>query len=558
MLPCDAGIVEPSLATEGFMDRGKAERRKTRKNERLNERREREHAARDLVMVSMAATDPFSHYASYRHGPRRFTIHVGPTNSGKTHDALKALRKAGSGAYLAPLRLLALETGERLRAEGLPTDIITGEERSLDGDGRFISQTIGTLDLEREYACVVIDETQMIDDPQRGGSWTRAILGVDARDIHVCCSPEAADVVTQLVGMCGDRYTLVRHERSTPLVVEDRPWDGVAEPGDAVIVFSRQDVLRTAARIEEEGTSTAVVYGSLPWTARRSEAMRFAFGEAKVLVATDAIGMGMNLPIRRVIFGATSKYDGSSNRRLTPLEVRQIAGRAGRLGMFDRGLVTVDARSNDWLRRRLTQQAPSIATARLPFPFELGLDETAPLTAILKAWANAPTRYDLLERSSLSLERTIAARLESIAGSRTMFPYDRETLLRMSFLPVDGQKELDEVVSLFNGLTKRVHPMLPGGAEWEELFASEPDGLRTLERDLRTMSLRYAFANSLGVMDDTMEKAFDRTRERWERAVIAKVAGPKASLINSRMYGRPEWDDWEDGKDPYTDGVWRF
>ncbi|MBW3079959.1 helicase-related protein [Bifidobacterium saguinibicoloris] len=538
--------------------REKAKHRKDAKDRLKRERTANEAAARDLVAVSTAATDPFTFYSSYRHGSRRFTIHVGPTNSGKTHDALEALKSAGSGAYLAPLRLLALETGERLRAEGLPTDIITGEERSLDGDGRFVSQTIGTLRLDREYACVVIDEAQMIADPAHGGAWTRAILGVNCPDIHVCCAPEALAIVESLIAMCGDRADVVRHDRSTPLLVETKPWDGTPREGDAIIEFSRHDVLRTASAIEEDGIPTAIVYGALPWAARRAEARRFASGEAKVLVATDAIGMGMNLPIRRIVFGANRKFDGMRKRMLDAVEVRQIAGRAGRLGMFDKGLVTSDARSNAWLEDCLTGTVAPISKARVPFPLGLGLDDSVPLTTILKVWANAPIRFDTLERERLNRQRAIATRLETIAGTRRDFPYDRHTILTMSFLPADEVRDMDELVSLFRGLVQSRHPMLPGGAEWRERFAAEPDRLGTLERDIRILTLRYAFADALGLMDEAMDGIFAVTRERWDRAVIDKVAGPKASLLGSRMYGRAEWDDWDDDEDPYTDGAWRF
>lgn len=547
------------VASQGaWTRRAKARNRENAKERRRGERAAAETTARDLVTVSEAASDPFSYYSSQRRGHRRFTIHVGPTNSGKTHDALEALKHAGSGAYLAPLRLLALETGERLRAEGLPTDIITGEERSLDGDGRFVSQTIATLSLGREYACVVIDEAQMIADPEHGGAWTRAILGVDCPEIHVCCAPEALKIVESLIAMCGDEMEVARHERSTPLTVESEPWDGRPRPGDAVIAFNRRDVLRTAAEIEEDGIPTAVVYGALPWAARRAEAMRFASGAAQVLVATDAIGMGMNLPIRRIVFGANRKYDGTRQRPLDAVEVRQIAGRAGRLGMFDEGLVTSDAMSNAWLTKCLTGPVAPIGTARLPFPLELGSDEQAPLTTILKVWANAPTRSGLFERERLGGRRAVSARLEAIAGARSAFPYDRRTILSMAFLPVDERRDMDELVALLKGLAQSRHPMLPGGVEWRSRFTTEPDRLGALEHDIRILTLRYSFANALGLMDETMDERFAETRARWDRAVIDKVAGPKAPLLGARMYGRAEWDDWDDDEDPYTDGAWRF
>lgn len=515
-----------------------------RKARRQAEKRAREAAARELVAVSHAATDPFGHYAMFRHGVRGVTIHVGPTNSGKTHAALEALVRAGSGAYLAPLRLLALETGERLRAMGHATNVVTGEERSLQHDAVFVSETVEMADLTRPYACAVVDEAQMTADPQRGGAWTRVLLGLDARELHVCCAPEALDLIQGLFAMCGDDVTVVHHARMTPLTVEPEPYGGTPEPGDAIVMFSRRDVLATAAAIEAQGTPTAVVYGALPWPARRAEAARFADWRAQVLVATDAIGMGLNLPIRRVVFGARRKYDGVSERRLTAGEIRQIAGRAGRRGMFDHGYVTSQTGSNDWLRAGLSGRLPPIQAARLPFPRELGANEDAPLSMILKAWERAPHRFDLLDREDLTAPRMFVDRLEHDPKLRL----DRKTLLAVAFLPADPDKDMDHVMELAHGLGKPKHPLLPGCPAWAREWAVIPKDLWRMERDLRMLALRYAFARATGLMDDTMEELFAETRARWERAVIAKVAGPKADLIDRRVH-TPRWDwddDWDD------------
>ncbi|WP_214309493.1 helicase-related protein [Bifidobacterium simiarum] len=512
-------------------------------------------AARDLVAVSHAASDPINHYAQFRHGPRSFILHVGPTNSGKTHDALQALMDHGSGIYLAPLRLLALETGERLRETGFACDIITGEERSLEQGARYSSRTIEMVDLERPYACAVIDEAQMIADPRRGGAWTRAILGIDAAEVHVCMAPEALDIVTTLVALCGDEARVVRHERMTPLSVERHPLDDDCVSGDALIAFDRQMVLTEAASIEDRGISTAVIYGALPWPARRAEAERFASGEAKVLVATDAVGMGLNLPIRRVVFTTVSKYDGR-NRLLTASEVRQIAGRAGRLGMFDHGYVTSTCDENDWLRSRIETTIPPITSARLPFPRELGKDADVPLSVVLKAWSKAPLRFDMMRRVDLTGPITIASMLEQRgAGTGQSRASSRSTLLKMAFLPVDVHRDLDEVNGLYQGLKRKRHPMLPGGEVWEREYDREDHDLMRLERMVRTLSIRFAFARTLGLLDETMEARFSEERIRLERQVIAKVTGPKAPLIEDRL--TTDLLDSE-GNDGRLTGVWRF
>ncbi|WP_163200419.1 MULTISPECIES: DEAD/DEAH box helicase [Bifidobacterium] len=513
-------------------------------------------AARDLVAVSHAASDPINHYAQFRHRQRRFILHVGPTNSGKTHDALQTLKDYDSGIYLAPLRLLALEVGERLRSSGFACDIITGEERSLEQGARYSSRTVEMVDLEHPYACAVIDEAQMVADDRRGGAWTRAILGIDAAEVHVCMAPEALDIVMTLIALCGDEASVIRHERMTPLSVERNPLDGDCEPGDALIAFDRREVLSKAASIEERGIPTAVIYGALPWPARRAEAERFASGEAKVLVATDAVGMGLNLPIRRVVFTAVSKYDGRRNRPLTASEVRQIAGRAGRLGMFDHGYVTSTCDENDWLREKLEAVVPPITSARLPFPRELGEDAEVPLSIVLKAWSKSPLRFDMMRRVNLRGPITIASMLERRgAGTGQGIASSRRTLLKMAFLPVDENRDLDEVNGLYQGLKRKRHPMLPGGEIWERQYDRENHDLAQLERMVRTLSIRFAFARTIGLLNETLEARFAEERIRLERQVIAKVTGPKAPLIEDRL--TTDFLDSE-GNDGSVTGVWRF
>lgn len=267
---------------------------------------------------------------------RRFIIHVGPTNSGKTHDAIKALEKADTGVYLAPLRLLALEIGERLRDGGIRTSIVTGEEMDIDETACHISSTVEMLNINEHYDVAVIDEAQMLGDKERGTAWTRAIVGVDADVIHICTALNARDIVVRLIEMCGDTYEIIEHERQTPLIVTGK-WDGNVEKGDAYICFSRKNVLATASDFEDKGYKSSLVYGALPWQARRLEAEKFRDGKTDIVVATDAIGMGMNLPIKRVVFLEDKKYDGTSMRFLKSEEYKQIAGRAGRLGMYDEG-----------------------------------------------------------------------------------------------------------------------------------------------------------------------------------------------------------------------------
>ena len=291
---------------------------------------------------------------SLTHEARSFEYFVGPTNSGKTHAALELLRAAESGVYLAPLRLLALEVHERLTDLGIAASLVTGEERVIDPQARHVSSTVEMVDLRREVDVAVVDETQMLQDEQRGWAWTLAIAGVRAKRVIMCGSQDGLAAARQLAVRLGTTIEERRFERKNPLKVVDPIALGALRRGDAVVAFSRNAVVDLQGKIRAGGHSTAAIYGSLSPAVRRREAERFRSGEADVLVATDAIGLGLNLPIRRLIFVALEKFDGIATRMLTAPEIRQIAGRAGRYGIHEEGQVTtLDPRDVRYLRASL-------------------------------------------------------------------------------------------------------------------------------------------------------------------------------------------------------------
>ncbi|MET0334264.1 MAG: helicase-related protein, partial [Rhizobacter sp.] len=188
----------------------------------------------------------------------------------------------------------------------------------------------------------VIDEAQMIFDPYRGWAWTQAIVGVPANEVIIICSAYAVPAIENLLGLCGERCSVRHFERKQHVELLPSPLPvSSLKHGDAVVAFSRRDVLTLRDQIAANGHPVSVVYGALPPEVRRREAERFATGESHILVATDAIGMGLNLPIRRVLFSTVTKFDGQADRTLDESEVHQIAGRAGRFGIHEEGFVGV-------------------------------------------------------------------------------------------------------------------------------------------------------------------------------------------------------------------------
>jgi ATP-dependent RNA helicase SUPV3L1/SUV3 len=307
-------------------------------------------------------------FAKARQLQRKVTLYVGPPNSGKTHAAFERLTQALDGAYLAPLRLLALEGRDRLVARGVPCSLLTGEENVPAVGARVVSSTIEMVGTNTPIDVAVIDEAQMIFDNSRGWAWTQAIVAVPANEVIIICSAYAVPAIENLLGLCGERCTVRHFERKQHVQLLPQPVPvNALMLGDAVVAFSRRDVLMLRDQIAAAGHPVSVIYGALPPEVRRREAERFAEGASHILVATDAIGMGLNLPIRRVLFSTMSKFDGINDRPLGESEVHQIAGRAGRFGIHEEGFVGVLKEAEPGALRALTELLPKAPRAPRDF-----------------------------------------------------------------------------------------------------------------------------------------------------------------------------------------------
>ena len=270
---------------------------------------------------------------------RKLTLHIGPTNSGKTYQAMQKLQDADTGYYLAPLRLLALEGYEGLKEKGIDSSLITGEEQIVSDEATHISSTIEMLNFEVDVDVCVIDEVQMIDDRDRGWAWANAIIGAPASEIIMTGSPNSKDAIVALSEYLGEELEIIEFERKNPLVLLDEPTDARdVKNSTAIIAFSRRDVLKLKQDFSKN-FEVSVVYGNLSPEVRREEARRFREGETQILVATDAIAMGLNLPIQTLLFSKGKKFDGVKDRELTSSEIHQISGRAGRYGLSEEGFV---------------------------------------------------------------------------------------------------------------------------------------------------------------------------------------------------------------------------
>ena len=282
---------------------------------------------------------------------RKVIYHMGPTNSGKTYHAIEALCKAKNGCYLAPLRLLASELFDTMNNKGVKTNLLTGEEVLEIPNATHYSSTIEMAKLQQRFECCVIDEIQMLTDSQRGWAWTRALVNIQADEIHICGDHSVLELVKQVLALCGDTLEIREYTRMTELNVMDHQIPlSQLEKNDALIVFSRKNALKYKADLEELDFKVSIVYGRLSPEVRREQARKFDEGETDIMVSTDAIAMGMNLPVKRIVFSALSKFIDNQEKPLTFSEIKQISGRAGRFKRFPVGEVTTLNKVEDGLR----------------------------------------------------------------------------------------------------------------------------------------------------------------------------------------------------------------
>jgi ATP-dependent RNA helicase SUPV3L1/SUV3 len=297
-------------------------------------------------MNELMQNDPrFSHYHDTypaRHINREWIAYLGPTNSGKTHSGMQEMASVTHGIYLSPLRLMALENQERLEEMGIPCSLVTGEEEVIrEGATHYCCTVEEFARFKRQHwDVVVVDEVQMLTDEQRGWAWTDALVSAYTPRLIMTGPALIKPSLERLAALCEDTFTVVEKKRLTPLGIAEKPENMEKIPkGSIIVAFSRKTVLDIKHILDMKGRTTAVVYGALSPVVRREQARRFRDGEAEIMIATDAIGMGLNLPAHSIYFYADKKFDGSSVRTLSSQEVKQIGGRAGRYGLSERGKI---------------------------------------------------------------------------------------------------------------------------------------------------------------------------------------------------------------------------
>lgn len=385
---------------------------------------------------------------------RKLIAVLGPTNSGKTYDAFQRLVTAESGVYLGPLRLLALEAFSRLNEEfGVSASLITGEERRIVEGSRVTASTIEMLDTNREVEVAVIDEIQLLADAERGWAWTQAVVGANASEVWLLGALSAEPALRALAARLDLPLEIRYKERKHPLTVGEplahKPAAALSKSraGDAFIVFSRRDALNLRDDLLALKKSVACIYGALSPEVREREARRFASGDADILVATDAIGMGLNLPIQRVVFTAVEKYDGVERAQLSVALLQQIGGRGGRFGHQEEAGLVVGLTPSEHavVARTMAAKQPSLPTKG--FQIAPGLEYLEQIGAMA-----GETRLETL----LALFKQYSDR-----GDGFFYPHvPDEQMERASFL--DAMKDMPLAM-------KHIFSMAPMSAREEEM-----------------------------------------------------------------------------------------
>jgi ATP-dependent RNA helicase SUPV3L1/SUV3 len=254
---------------------------------------------------------------------------LGPTNTGKTHLAVERMAAHSSGMIGFPLRLLAREVYDRVVAmKGANrVALITGEEKILPKDARWFLCTAESMPMEKDFAFVALDEAQLGADPERGHVFTDRMLHARGREETMILGSETlAPMVRALL----PKAEIIGRPRFSTLSYAGPSKLSRLPPRSAIVAFSAEQVYAVAEMLRRMRGGAAVVMGALSPRTRNAQVAMYQAGEVDYLVATDAIGMGLNMDVTHVAFAGLSKFDGHRRRRLTPAEMAQIAGRAGR------------------------------------------------------------------------------------------------------------------------------------------------------------------------------------------------------------------------------------
>ena len=254
---------------------------------------------------------------------------LGPTNTGKTHLAIEKMLKFESGIFGLPLRLLAREVYDKCSKQvGIEkVALITGEEKIIPSTAKYFICTVESMPKDKNVEFIAVDEIQMCADKERGHIFTDRLLNFRGKKLTMFLGSQVMqniinELITDVEFIKKDRFSKLSYGGYKKISRLDRKA--------AIIAFSIEEVYALAELIRRQKGGAAVIMGSLSPKTRNSQVELYQSGDVDYLVATDAIGMGLNMDINEIFFSNLKKFDGKKTRRLNLIEISQIAGRAGR------------------------------------------------------------------------------------------------------------------------------------------------------------------------------------------------------------------------------------
>lgn len=417
---------------------------------------------------------------------------LGPTNTGKTHLAVERLCAHSSGVMGFPLRLLAREIYDRVVAIKGPKEValITGEERIEPPGARWYLCTAESMPVERQFAFAALDEAQLGADPERGHIFTDRMLHVRGREETMILGSESLRPMVR--ALLPDAEITSRPRFSTLSYSGPKKLSRLP-PRSAIVAFSIEQVYAVAELLRRLRGGAAVVMGALSPRTRNAQVEMFQSGEVDYLVATDAIGMGLNLDVQHIAFAGLSKFDGNRTRRLTVAEMAQIAGRAGR-HQRDGSFGTVAGEAGEFT----AEEVLAIESHQFPALDWMYWREAAPrfgslqqLIADLEAKPDGPPLRAAPEAIDLAVLKRLADMPQvtrHIAGPKSV-----ARLWEVASLPDFRQTGAEHHSRFVAGLWEHI---ATAGILPHSYVASELARLDTIQGDVDTISARIAAART--------------------------------------------------------------
>ncbi len=500
-------------------------------------------------MSNPAPSKAFVHSAS----DARLCAVLGPTNTGKTHYAIERMCGYATGMIGLPLRLLAREVYDRvvaLKGESAVA-LVTGEEKIIPKLPAYFVCTVEAMPLERQVDFLAVDEIQLCGDLERGHVFTDRLLHARGRFETLFLG---ARTFAPLFHRLLPGAEIMVRERLSHLAYSGPKKLTRLPPRTAIVAFSTEKVYAIAELIRRQKGGAAVVMGSLSPKTRNAQVELFQKGEVDFLVATDAIGMGLNMDIAHVAFSGLTKFDGRHTRHLTAQEIGQIAGRAGR-HMSD-GTFGVTGECHD-LDEDLVHAVENHEFAPLEAAqWRNHKLEFSTLDALLKSLTQPPATIGLhlakeaLDETALralAQEEEIAAKIRNHISLRTLW----EACQLPDFRKVGMDEHLKLVSLLFWAR------LSPDGVVPEEWFAAQVADLDKMEGDIDTLSSRLSGVRTLSyianrggwlkrsehwrdVARDLEERLSDKLHEALVQRFIDQRTGALLKALNADEDMRPQ------------------